>query len=77
MLGFAPLAAAPLGAFGAGAAAYDVSFTDAAVVADTLLQASPIYLAALTEAAVGSDLTHVAASTFNANLHQAENPNRK
>jgi len=71
MLGFAPLAAAPLGAAGTGGIAYDVEFSDAAAVADTAVQASPIYLAVFTEDATGADLTHVEASTFTANLSGA------
>jgi predicted 3-demethylubiquinone-9 3-methyltransferase (glyoxalase superfamily) len=71
MLGFAPLAAAPLGAAGSGAVAYDVSFSDAAVVADIALQAFPIYLSVLTEDATGTDAIQVTASTFTANLSGA------
>lgn len=71
MLGFAPLAAAPLGAPGAGGVAYDVSFADAAVVADTALQAFATFAVSITAAGTASEVVHVADSTFNANMSGA------
>lgn len=71
MLGFAPLAAAPLGAVGSGGVAYDIAFSDAAVVVDAAFQASPIYLATFTGTATGADATRVTASTFTANMSGA------
>ena len=71
MLGFAPLAAAPLGAPGAGGVAYDVSFADAAAVADTALQAFATFAVSITAAGTASEVVHVADSTFNANMSGA------
>jgi hypothetical protein len=73
MLGFAPLAAAPLGAAGTGGVAYDVEFSDAASVADTALQAFAAFSTSFIAAATGADLTHVEASTFTADLPDGAN----
>ena len=71
MLGFAPLAAAPLGAAGTAGTAYDITFGDAAVVADTALQAFATFPTSITVAGTASEITRVAASTFNANMSGA------
>lgn len=71
MLGFAPLAAAPLGAAGTGGVAYDVEFSDAATATDTALQAFAGFATATTTAATGTDEPQVAASTFAANVSAA------
>lgn len=72
MLGFAPLAAAPLGAPGAGGVAYDVAFSDAATAADTALLASAAFAVGFSDAATATgDTVSVTPSIFNANAADA------
>ena len=66
MLGFAPLAAAPLGAPGAGGVAYDVSFSSSATIADGGVVGIPVYATAVAENSSGAMSASVTASTFNA-----------
>ncbi len=66
MLGFAPLAAAPLGATGAGGVAYDASFADMLAIADVGTSAQQTFAVAVDETASGAMSVAVAASTFNA-----------
>lgn len=72
MLGFAPIAAAPLGALGDGGVTYDVAFSDAAVVADTAPQAFAAFAPVLSDNAVATgDAVSVTASIFNAGTADA------
>lgn len=66
MLGFAPLAAAPLGAPGAGGVAYDVSFSASATITDGGIVARQVFATAVDETSSGEMSAIVAASTFNA-----------
>ena len=66
MLGFAPLAAAPLGASGAGGVAYDVSFSASATITDGGIVARQVFATAVDETSSGEMSAIVAASTFNA-----------
>ena len=66
MFGFAPIAAAPLGAAGDAGASFDVSFGAAAVVTDGGVVALPVYASSVVELASGDTSVAVAASTFTA-----------
>lgn len=66
MFGFAPIAAAPLGATGDAGASFDVSFGAAAVVTDGGVVALPVYASSVVELASGDTSVAVAASTFTA-----------
>lgn len=66
MLGFAPLAAAPLGASGEAGIAYDVSFSDAATITDGGVVGLPVYAGNVSEASSGAMSAVVTASIFNA-----------
>lgn len=65
MLGFAPLAAAPLGATGEGGVSYDVLFDDSVSGADTFASQT-LFPVAFEAASTISDTTQVEASIFNA-----------
>lgn len=65
MLGFAPLAAAPLGALGAGGVSYDAAFGDALAITDGIV-ARQVFVTAVDEASSGAISVAVTASTFNA-----------
>jgi hypothetical protein len=66
VLGFAPLAAAPLGASGAGGVSYDVSFAASATIIDGGVVARQTFITAVDEISSGEMSAAVAASTFNA-----------
>ena len=66
MLGFAPLAAAPLGAAGAGGVAYDASFSASATMTDGGIVARQVFATAVDEVSSGEMSAAVTASTFNA-----------
>jgi hypothetical protein len=65
VLGFAPIAAAPLGATGESGASFDVSFGAAAVITDAAASL-PVYASSVAEATLSDMSVAVAASAFNA-----------
>jgi len=65
VFGFAPIAAAPLGATGEGGASYDASFEDASSVAD-IFASQAVFPVAFADATTISEAAQVEASVFNA-----------
>lgn len=66
MFGFAPIAAAPLGASGEAGASFDVSFSAAAVITDGGVAALPVYAGLISESTTSNMSVAVTASTFTA-----------